>query len=1015
MYDERSLERNIIRELEKLGWRYVSPDDADRMRPDLDCPFLESVLRDAIRRINRDVELSDSDIDHVLLVLRTISSDVEGVARFLYYLKNGIVVPVGERGERRTIRIFDFDDVENNVFIVTNQFRFRGLRGSVRFDIVLFVNGVPLVVIECKSPVREEVSWVDAYKDIKNYEWKAPEFFRFVQFSIVTDGAKTKYFPNFFADEDKDFICEWKDPYPYNKADFERDGYLDVLRTTIYGLLDRANLLDIIENFIFMRKKGDRYEKIMARYMQFRAANKIYKRVLDWIARRVDKRLGLVWHWQGSGKTYTMAFAAWKLHRSKEAQNPTVFVVVDRIKIEEQIEEDFKFIEVPLERISSIRELIDIITWGGTGKRGIFLTTIEKFRPKEFSELDKERGKISIGRRNVVVLVDEAHRTQYGKFATLMRSVFENAAIFGFSGTPLSKEERNTFQKFCPPGEHYLDRYSMLDSINDGYTVPIDYQAMLPKYHLDREQLRVLAEFEEEEIKKLSAEEKRLLSRRIRALKRIIKKPERIRAIVRSIVEHFKNVVEPTGLKAMIVAVDREACVLYKKVLDELLPEDLSEIVMTFQAKESIKDIREYKFRLKKKHGHMRIKDIHKKIIEDFRNKDKPKILIVTSMLLTGFDAPNLWVMYLDKPLKEHRLLQAIARTNRPLKGKKFGMIIDFIGILKDLEKAFAKYEADINELRFVVRDLQREFELFEDKLQEVLNIFVEAGINVDGLYKDISPALDALADSEMGRDFELRMKELMKLYEMLSGEPFLRPYLRVYTLLCKLYVAYYKRYKRIDVDELKIERLSRKTAMLIQKSIDVRGIEKKYPVVKLDDLIKTLRINPPRDYGSAIDLASSLVYRIRTHTISRFDLRLLEKVQRIYEDLRTRRIKTEEAFRELLEIAREFKKILDKEKELKEGRYLIFVAIKRVFPDFSDELATEITNNLCDHLEKNDLLFHNWHLNERVRRKVLAEIRLFLISKMKSIYRKQKRKIDELQERIFNALVVLHENKSTR
>jgi type I restriction enzyme R subunit len=547
LYTEKgTVENFIIQELQKLGWKYVSPEEIKLIRKEnYEEPLILENLKNALKNINQDVEFTDADLDFIIISLRTIPSNIEGIRTFLDRFRNGLVVPIQKEGKERVIKLVDLEKIENNEFIVTNQFKLEGSKGSIRADIVLLVNGIPLVLIECKNPTREEVDWTDAYRQIKRYEEQTPELFKYVQFSIATDGIKTYYFPNAFNEENKDFLSIWKDPYPFKKEEFKND----ILKITIYGLLSKSNLLDIIENFTFIRKEKDKTTKIMARYMQYRASNKIFQRVINTLKRRENKKFGLIWHWQGSGKTYTMAFSAWKLFHCPEAQRPSIFVMVDRRDLEEQIEKDFSFIEVPIEKVHSIKELIEILKWGKEGKRGIFLVTIEKFSPKEFLQLEKQGDKIEIKRENVIVLADEVHRTHYGKFETMMRSIFKEAFIFGFTGTPLSKIERNTFQKFCPEGELYLDRYSMLDALKDGFTIPLSYQAKLPQYHLNKKQLEEFIEFEEKEIKTLSKEEQKEIRKKIKVIKAFVKKPERIKAIVEDLVNHFKEVVEPTELK----------------------------------------------------------------------------------------------------------------------------------------------------------------------------------------------------------------------------------------------------------------------------------------------------------------------------------------------------------------------------------------------------------------------------------------------------------------------------------
>jgi len=993
-YTERgTVENFIIKELQKLGWTYVDPKAMrERRKYDFEEPLVIEDLKKAIRRIN-DVKLTDTDIDFIIISLRTIPENVEGIKRFLDILRNGLVVPLQEEGEERVIRLIDFENLENNDFVVTNQYRVEGIKGAIRADIVLLVNGIPLVLIECKSPVREEVDWTDAYKQIKRYEEEVPQLFKYVQFSIATDGIKAYYFPNAFNEEGKDYLSVWKDPYPYKKEDFGDD----ILKITIYGLLSRSNLLDLIENFIFVKRERDRLTKIMARYMQFRAANKIFERVINRLKGKEDKKFGLIWHWQGSGKTYTMAFAAWKLHRCLEAENPSIFVMVDRKDLEEQIEKDFAFIGVPLEKISSIKELVDILRWGREGKRGIFLVTIEKFSPKEFQKLESKTGRIVIKRKNVVVLADEVHRTHYGKFATLMRSVFAEASIFGFTGTPLSKRERNTFQKFCPPGELYLDRYSMLDSLKDGFTIPLSYQAKLPEYHLNREQLDILTRFEEEEI---TPEEKRELKRKVKVLRVLVKKPDRIKAIAKSIAEHFKDVVEPTGLKAMVVTIDREACVLYKNALDEFLPSEYSEIVMTFSSGDR-KIIRDYFEKLQQKYGTKDVKMIHRMIVDDFKTKEYPKILIVTDMLITGFDAPNLWVMYLDKPLREHRILQTIARTNRPFPNKKFGLIVDYIGILRDLEKAFEKFEkSDVNELKIVIRDLSEERELFKKLLGDALRIF--DGVKREDTRESLEQALDILVDPEVAKKFKETMRALMRLYEMLSGEPFLRDYLWDYTWLTKVYVAYHKKFEKANIDELRIEEISKKTVQLIQQSIDVSKIEEEYPTISIDkNYVETLRRSTPKTVGAAIDIITNIQHEIKAHSASPILRSLREELERTYEELRRRKTVTEETVKKILGLAERIVEWKREEKEIGKDRYPIYEAIKSVLPNIEKHRIISFIDILLSRLKEKKLLFPGWQEQREVRRKVKGEIRLLLLSKFKD----KRDKIDELMEGIFRAL----------
>lgn len=997
LYTEKgTVEDFIIQELEKLGWKYVKPKEMNqRRKEDFEEPLVIADLKEALKSVNAKVELTEADLDFVVIKLRTIPANIEGIRQVLDIFRNGLVVPLKKEGKERVLRLIDLENIEKNEFVVTNHYRVEGTKPD-KPDIVLLVNGIPLALVECKNPTIEEVDWTDAYDQIKRYEEEIPETFKYVQSSIATDGIKTYYFPNAFNEEGKDLLSIWKDPYPIKKEEFKDD----TLRITIYGLLSKPNLLDLIENFTFVKKEKDKSTKIMTRYMQFKASNQIFHRVIDTLQGKEDKKFGLIWHWQGSGKTYTMAFSAWKLFHCPQTQRPSIFVLVDRRDLEEQIEKDFSFIEVPIEKVGSIRGLIEILKWAKGGKRGVFLVTIEKFAPKEFVQLEKQGERIEIERENVIVLADEVHRTQYGKFATLMRSVFESAFIFGFTGTPLSKIERNTFQKFCPKDELYLDRYSMLDALEDGFTVALCYQPRLPDYHLKKQQLKEFIKFEEEEIRALSWEEQRELRKKIRVIKAFLKKPKRVSSVAKDISEHFRGIVEPTELKAMIVTVDREACALYKNAMDKLLPSNYSEVVMSIEQnpKGIIKD---YLQRLQTRYSTRDIKEIHDRIVEDFKAKKEPKILIVTDMLITGFDAPNLWTMYLDKPLKEHRLLQAIARTNRPFSNKEFGLINDYIGVLKELEEAFEKFEArDANALRGVLRDLSGEKEHFKELLFKALKIF--DGVEREDTHESLESALNVLIDPQTAKDFETAMKQLMKSYEMLQGDPFLVNYLSDYTWLVRIYVAYNKKFKKANVDELKVENLSKKTVRLIQETIDVKEIDDAYPAVPVDEeYIKALRRSAPRTVGSAIDVTTNVQREVKTYPTSPFFIKLSREVESTYEQLRARKVETKEAVQKLLDISERIAERKREEEEIGKDKYSLYEAIKSIVPEIEKQKAVSFVNDLLAHLGEKGVLFKGWQQQRDIRRKVKAETRLLLLSK----FRDYKSKIDKLTEGVFEAL----------
>ncbi|RLC35939.1 hypothetical protein DRH29_05500, partial [candidate division Kazan bacterium] len=709
MVRERGFEDYIVDELVRRGWRYV--DSSSLEREGLDKPLLYGVLRRKIREFNPGV--SEEDISEAISLLEGRTYGPKGGREVLEYLKFGVPVKLSETRTSARLKLIDYSNPGRNVFIVSRQVTHVGVR-EIRNDMVLYVNGIPLVNIEVKSPTDPGVSWRDSFLQIKRYEQDVPELYKYVQVGVAVE-AVARYFPIVpWVRVDAVPIYEW------------REKGLDSIDSVI-EMLKPERLLDILRFYTYFRMEEGRETKVIARYMQYRAANKIVERVLKRLKGETNVDRGLIWHWQGSGKTLTMIFAAMKLYWLLE--NPMVFFVVDRVELQNQLYyENLTKLdlgpEVKPKLIDSIARLRQVLNYNNyRGEPGVFVVTIQKFLPKEFEMLEKlleaaakSRPGTVVDREDIVVLVDEAHRTQYGVLAEQMLRLLKKANYFAFTGTPVPRRNplKNTFAKFSPPSELYLDKYFILDSISDGYTVRIAYQPGPFDYKLKRE---LLEEFLESEFDELPETVRRRIEKRIgkeldvRKFKIFLENPKRIDKVAEYVAKHFLENVNGR-FKAMVVATSRRACVIYKRALDKYLPPEYSEAVMTFQSLEKDNLIEEYKRELTEKYHVSDPKAAVQKIIEKFRTEEDPRILIVTDMLLTGFDAPILQTMYLDKPLKGHRLLQAIARVNRPYRDvKEYGLIIDFIGIFDELEKAFAMYEKeDLRGAVFDVKDILSRF-----------------------------------------------------------------------------------------------------------------------------------------------------------------------------------------------------------------------------------------------------------------------------------------------------------------
>ena len=974
------IEDFIINELVKLGWRYVEPENLERAS--IDEPLLINSLKRAIKRINSDVNLSDRDLESIVNMLRFRPPTSEGIKEVLHWFKNGVPYKPGRRGFVKLIRLFDFNNVDNNEFIVSKQVWFRRAGGDkIKADIVLFINGIPVAIIECKNPANPNLSWFDAYRQIKEYERKVPDLFKYVQFSIAAC-RKVKYWAN-TPWIDEDIKHEWRE-----------EGIDDPVKATVVGMLSKNRLLDLIENFIFMKSERGREFKIIARYMQYRATNKIVKRVIDNLKGETTKDRGLIWHWQGSGKTLTMVFTSYKLQRLKLLENPTIIIVVDRRDLEEQLYGEFTSVGLSVERIRSIPHLIEVFTHDeGRGKRGIFLTLIQKFRRKDIKEFEKKVGKkIVIERRNVVVLVDEAHRSQYGSLAIEMRRILKNAFFFAFTGTPIKVAGRDTFRVFSYPDDDkgYMDRYFIKESIEDGFTLPIHYQPRLPKdVHLKKHELRFFLEQElfEEIPERFRGRVEKSIRERLNNIKIFLKKPERIEDVVKDIASHFKYHVEPLGFKAMIVTVDREACVLYKKALDEFLPPEYSEIVMTFTNTDP-KVIADYRETLYEKYGRRDDNDIRKEVIRRFKEEELPKILIVTDMLLTGFDAPILQVMYLDKPLKGHRLLQAIARTNRPYgELKKFGLVLDYVGIFTELKKALEEYNT------YDVKDVAYDAALLKERFKELI------GRTLD-MFKDIERRDDRetlmrvvrkFVKEGIGEEFEKRYKELRTLFELLAPDPFLDKYIDDYRWLTQLYNVYVAFVKRGDLEELRtyISKAYKKTLKYIYNSIDIGKIKNDFPILKLDE---NYLVFLDKYYPSLDVKVANLVLTIREYATSRARTNpiyksIVEQVEETFREWKNGILETKNAYSKLVSIVKKCLKLERKRKEigLSEKEYAL-LNIFRKYVSIDEYLLARRVKSLLQLLHNKGLLFNGWSTLKKATKDVEREVRLFIVRNFKGL-----------------------------
>ena len=850
------------------GGRVVPAEELPRQPSDV---LVESMVRDALIRLNSEIKAQPGRADEVLYRLRTIPLSVqsEGLVRanelFGEWLRGEKSMPFGERGEHTPVRLIDFYDLSNNDYVVTNQWVYPIKEGGRRFDIVMLVNGIPLVIGEAKTPVRPAVTWVDGASDIHNgYEQSVPQMFVPNVLSFATEGKCYRYGSVRMP------IDIWG---PWHEGQNKSEGTMADVQRSIQSMLRPHVVLDILHNFtLFATDKKYRRIKIICRYQQYEAANLIVDRVVKGYPKK-----GLIWHFQGSGKSLLMVFAAQKLRMHRKLGNPTVIIVVDRIDLDTQITATFNAADIPNMIGAATRLELQRLLEADTRK--IIITTIYKFGEAE--------GRLN-DRSNIIVMVDEAHRTQEGNLGRKMRDALPNAFLFGLTGTPINKRDHNTFWAFGADEDDqgYMSRYSFQSSIRDKATLPLHFEAVDVKLHINKDAIdQAYSQITDE----LNEEDRDDLARRAAKMAVLVKSPARVNAICQHIVRHFQEKVEPNGFKAQVVTFDRECCVLYKKVLDDLVGPDASAIVMHTQGGKSDK-YAEWKLD----------KDGEEKLLDRFRDPNDPlQLLIVTSKLLTGFDAPILQVMYLDKPMKDHNLLQAICRTNRVYPAKTHGLIVDYLGIFDDVAKAL---DFDEKSVQKVITNLDEFKNELPSMVTKCLAFFPRVDRTVGG-YEGLIVAQDCLPDNETRDKFAGEYSVLSRLWEALSPDPCLGPYEKDYKWLTQVYESMKP---PSGNGKLLWHALGAKTIELVHENVHLETMRDDLETLVMDaDVLEGLLDAKDPDKKSK-EIEIKLIARLRRHRDDPKFIALGERLEKLKERCELGLLHSLDFLKELLILAKD-------------------------------------------------------------------------------------------------------------
>ena len=927
------VQNKVINYLISIGWDYLPPSDVLDLRGgNLREPFLTPIAREKLKELNKGL-VTDGNVEDIVKRLRLLPATIGGNEEFMGFLRGKKPHYFEKERRERNIKFIDYENFKKNSFIFTQEFEFED-KDIRRADIILFINGFPMGIVENKSPTVEEAE-EEALTQIRLYTERIPEFLKFPQFYATCDGIRLYYGPT-WKYESKTFY-KWKGENGFN---------FDNLAKTFF---DKEEILETLRKYVVFLRIDEELQKYILKQHQRRTVRKILKRVLE-----EKKNKGLIWHTQGAYKTLTMIVCADELRKFQQLENPTTLAVIDRLELESQIKQNFEgfdFPNVEEGRAKSKRHLQELLA---SDYRGLIITTIQKFEgmPKHINK-----------RNNIIILIDEAHRSQESDLGNYMRGALPNAYYFGFTGTPIDKSKigRGTFLAFGYPGEPYLDKYSIDESIEDKTTVPLYYTLTPTDLHVDKKMLE--EEFfkvvEEEGIASIEGVNK--VIEKAEKLKAVLKAPQRVDRIARHIAKHYREYIEPLGFKAFIVAVDREACALYKDAIDKYLPPEYSQVVYTRDHKDS-ELLRKYHIS----------QDDEKNIRKTFKSQDQlPKVLIVTQKLLTGYDAPILYGMYLDKPLKDHTLLQAIARINRPYQKKACGIVIDYIGVFENLQRALAFDSKDVSRGLIDIDVLKARFKDLMNQAKETLS-----NLNIEDEEKKLANIIEYFFDEEERKEFIKTFNQIQEIYEIISPDEFLRDYIRDYQLLVQVYKVIYNAYNP-EAERKRIHRqILSKTEKLIRESVESKSITDSLPTYEINkDIANLIKADKLSERVKIVNLHRSLrIYISGNKEKQPFLISISERVEEIIEQLKERQRSVESALGELTRLVEEIaaSKKEQEESKLNKEEFSIFWVLRSYRVDKPDEMARRIYKEIETQKE--------WLYNEKIERKLRAELYRLLL-----------------------------------
>lgn len=854
------VELPAINTFKELGYLYLDGRNIERL--DQHQVILEDRLFSAMKKINKDV--NDLEINMAIDKLKRISgTSLMQINEKVYdMLTHYVSVKTGDSKVSKTIKFIDLDDPYSNDFLVVNQLKIKGIKENVIPDLLVYVNGIPVGIFEFKAPsvqdaIAEGIDQLLRYSNMRTpiEQEGCEKLFWYNQ--IMVSSCSTKANVASLSAKNEHYL-DWKTMYPNEEKYIAKTKQEEV----IYGIFDKENLINIITNYIVFEKESSKIVKKICRYQQFRAVEKTIDRLNNSDGKN---RSGVIWHTQGSGKSLTMVYLTVKLRREEKLKNSTVVVVTDRIDLDEQIAGTFKrAYGTEVYHSNSIDNTKDLLK---NVKGGVVVSTIFKF-------LDEKNDKIEVltNREDVIVLVDEAHRSQYSDMAYVMRKALPNAAYIGFTGTPIAKNDKDTVQTFGT----YIDKYPFNKAIEDGATVQIYYEARKPELMLEKANLE---EVLNAILEGYSDEDKEKIKQRCVNKSVLSEIPERIDKICDDIISHYKEGIEPNGYKAQVVASSQEAAVIYYNKLKEKLKGTGIDVAVVISGTN-------HNDKMHIKENTLSKQEV-KETIKRFKDSDNSlKIIVVNNMLLTGFDAPVEGVMYIDRSLREHTLLQAVARTNRKYKDKVCGLIVDYYGISRNLKDALDIFtDSDIDK---AIEDINELIEKLDESYRKVKMCFkdIPPKSSFSKVVYYIQSIIEHFNDEMKREEFYTRFRTFCKFYDAVMPNEAIGKYrqqLKEYTNIYGILNNTYNSTEKINLREI-----GEKVKQIISDNLKVEGINQFIkPISLLDSKFDNQvdQFESPKTKAILIEQSVRHIIKINIDNDKVYYSSLLEKLESIFKE----------------------------------------------------------------------------------------------------------------------------------